>query len=48
MLGLTVVWIYAALIGDYIVKAAMLVWRFKSGKWQQTFSDSEKKFEKYT
>ena len=48
MLGLTVVWIYAALIGDYIVKAAMLVWRFRSGKWQQTFSDSEKKFEKYT
>jgi putative MATE family efflux protein len=47
-LGLPVVWIYGALIGDYIVKASMLVWRFKSGKWQQVFSDSEKKFEKYT
>jgi putative MATE family efflux protein len=47
VLGLTVVWIYAALIGDYIVKAVMLVRRFKSGKWQQIFSDSETKFEKY-
>lgn len=47
VLGLTVVWIYAALIGDYIVKAVMLVRRFKSGKWQQIFSDSEAKFEKY-
>jgi putative MATE family efflux protein len=46
-LGFTVVWIYAALIGDYIVKALMLVSRFKSGKWQQVFSDSEKKFDNY-
>jgi len=46
-MGLTVVWIYAALIGDYIVKALMLVSRFKSGKWQQVFSDAEKKFDKY-
>ena len=46
-MGLTVVWIYAALIGDYIVKALMLVSRFKSGKWQQVFSDAETKFDKY-
>ncbi len=43
-LGLSVVWIFAALIGDYLVKAAMLVHRFRSGKWQKIFSDSEAKF----
>lgn len=43
-LGLSITWIYAALIGDYIVKAAMLVWRFRSGKWRQIFADSETRF----
>ncbi len=43
-LGLSVIWIFAALIGDYIVKAAMLVYRFHSGRWKQIFSDSEAKF----
>ncbi len=33
--GFSVEWIYGALIGDYIVKATMLVRRFKSGKWKQ-------------
>ncbi|MGK0338170.1 MAG: putative MATE family efflux protein [Candidatus Azotimanducaceae bacterium] len=46
-MGLTVVWIFAALIGDYIVKAVMLVLRFRSGKWRQIFSDSESKFARY-
>lgn len=46
-LGLTVVWIYAALIGDYLVKALMLVRRFKSGRWQQVFTESETRFDKY-
>jgi putative MATE family efflux protein len=41
LMGLDVEWIYGALIGDYIVKAAMLVWRFRSGKWKQIFSDSD-------
>ena len=39
--GFSVEWIYAALIGDYCIKATMLVIRFKSGKWKQIFSDSE-------
>ncbi len=43
-LGLSVVWIYAALIGDYIVKASMLVWRFRSDRWKQIFADSEARF----
>jgi len=44
VLDFSVEWIYAALIGDYIVKAALLLWRFKGGKWQQVFTDSEERF----
>ncbi len=33
-LGLDVVWVYAALIGDYVVKGVMLLWRFHRGKWK--------------
>ncbi len=33
-LGLSVEWIFAALIVDYIVKAAMLVARFRRGRWK--------------
>lgn len=32
--GLSVQWIFAALIGDYIVKTSMLTWRFASGRWR--------------
>ena len=41
---LTAEWVYAALIGDYIVKALMLIRRFLSGKWQQVFAESEQRF----
>jgi putative MATE family efflux protein len=34
-MGLSVEWIFAALIADYVVKGAMLSWRFRSGRWQQ-------------
>jgi putative MATE family efflux protein len=33
-LGLAVEWIFAALIADYIVKASMLVWRFRRDRWK--------------
>jgi len=33
-LGLPVEWIFAALIADYIVKATLLVWRFKRDRWK--------------
>ncbi len=29
-----VVWVYSALIGDYVVKGAMLVLRFRRGRWK--------------
>ncbi|MXY54768.1 MAG: hypothetical protein F4Y86_19885 [Gammaproteobacteria bacterium] len=34
LLGWPVVWVYAAMAGEYIVKAAMLLWRFRSGRWK--------------
>lgn len=33
VLGWSVEWIYAALVGDYVVKSALLAWRFRSGRW---------------
>ena len=45
--GLSVEWIYAALVGDYIIKAVLLLRRFHSGKWQQIFADSEQRFSQY-
>ena len=32
--GLSVAWVYAALIGDYMIKAALLIFRFRSRRWQ--------------
>ncbi len=43
---MSVEWIYGALIGDYIIKAVMLTSRFRSGKWQQVFTEAEAKFSK--
>ena len=34
-LGLSVEWVYGALIGDYIVKGVVLTTRFARGKWQR-------------
>ena len=33
-MGLSVEWIFAALIFDYVVKAAMLITRFRRGRWK--------------
>ena len=33
-LGMPVVWVYAALVGDYLLKATMLIWRFQRGRWK--------------
>ncbi len=41
LLQFSVEWIYAALIGDYIVKAVMLLNRFHGSKWLQIFSSKE-------
>lgn len=44
LMDMSVEWIYAALIGDYIVKATMLLFRYRNGKWKQIFSESEQRF----
>jgi len=33
-LGLPVVYVYAALVGDYVLKGIMLLWRFHKGRWK--------------
>lgn len=38
LLEVSVVWVYAALLGDYIIKAIMLMKRFKGGRWQTTLN----------
>ncbi len=40
LFDLGVEWIYAALIGDYVVKALLLIHRFRGGKWRQVISES--------
>jgi putative MATE family efflux protein len=37
--GLPVRWVYAALIGDYVLKGIMLLWRFQSGRWKYVVRD---------
>lgn len=37
-MGLPVVWVYSALVGDYLLKGMMLVWRFRGGRWKTIIS----------
>lgn len=39
-LEFSVFWVYASLVGDYMLKAALLVWRFRSGRWKTVVSFS--------
>jgi putative MATE family efflux protein len=34
MLGLDVVWLWLAMIGDYFARSVLKAWRFRSGAWQ--------------
>jgi putative MATE family efflux protein len=31
---LPVIWVYSSIIGDYMLKGSLLIWRFKSGRWK--------------
>jgi len=44
-LQLPVVWVYGALVGDYVLKGAMLVWRFRSGRWRTVVRTEESALE---
>ena len=37
--GLAVFWVYAALVGDYLLKGSMLIWRFYRGRWKTVVPD---------
>jgi putative MATE family efflux protein len=39
-LGWPVVWVYATLLGEYLVKATMLTLRFRSGRWKHVIPHS--------
>ena len=32
-MGLSVVWVYCAMLGDYLLKSLLYIWRFHSGRW---------------
>jgi len=34
MFHLPVIWVYSSIIGDYMLKGTLLIWRFKSGRWK--------------
>jgi Na+-driven multidrug efflux pump len=34
-LGLGLAWVWAALLGDYVLRATLKAWRFNSGRWQR-------------
>ena len=35
---LPVVWVYSSIIGDYMLKGTLLIWRFKSGHWKHALA----------
>jgi putative MATE family efflux protein len=35
VLSLSLVWVWAALLGDYLFRAALKAWRFKTGRWKR-------------
>jgi len=36
---LPVFWVYASIVGDYLLKGALLLWRFNSGRWKTLVSN---------
>jgi len=43
-LGMPVVWVYAALVGDYLLKATLLIWRFRKGRWKTVVRTEDLRF----
>jgi Na+-driven multidrug efflux pump len=39
-LHLPVVWVYSSIIGDYLLKGSLLIWRFKSGRWRHALTEN--------
>jgi len=36
-LQLPVIWVYGAIVGDYLLKGALLLWRFHTGRWRTLY-----------
>ena len=45
-LGTPVIWVYAALVGDYVLKGIMLVARFQRGRWKTVVPTEELGFQR--
>ena len=39
LLHLPVVWVYSSIIGDYMLKGSLLIWRFQSGRWKRVLPE---------
>ncbi len=39
LLHLPVVWMYGSIIGDYMLKGSLLIWRFESGRWKHALPE---------
>ena len=35
---LPVIWVYSSIIGDYMLKGSLLIWRFRSGRWKHALT----------
>jgi putative MATE family efflux protein len=35
---LPVIWVYSSIIGDYMLKGSLLIWRFRSGHWKHALT----------
>ena len=44
-LHFSVIWIYGALIGDYLAKGAILLMRYRSGRWRKVFQKMQERRE---
>jgi putative MATE family efflux protein len=40
LLQLPVIWVYSSIIGDYLLKGSLLIWRFKSGRWRHALIEA--------
>ncbi|MEW6187962.1 MAG: MATE family efflux transporter [Thermodesulfobacteriota bacterium] len=45
-IGLPVVWVYGTIIGDFVVRGILLVWRFQTGRWKKIISNQMPELEK--
>ena len=45
VLGAPVFWVYASLIGDYLLKGSLLVWRFRNGRWKTVVRNEDLQYQ---